>query len=62
MQFAARLMTHRQGGSEKYNRQQLQDCTGWLDARDWALVALAIEGECKTIDDLDQWLADVRAI
>lgn len=62
MQFGARLVTHWDGGAERYNRAQLQQCPSYLNSRGWALVALALESGCETIEELDEWLADVGAI
>jgi|LakMenEpi03Aug12_release.lakeMendotaPanAssembly.Ray.scaffolds.fasta_scaffold3496418_2 hypothetical protein len=60
-QFAAHLLSIRTGQNEKYCRQLIDECVSELDATGWALVALSLkdEGDCETLDDFREWLADL---
>jgi hypothetical protein len=59
-QFAARMLSYQNGMNEKYCRALLKQGVSELGARGWAIVALAIEDECETLQDFEEFLDDMN--
>lgn len=58
-QFAARVLHYGSGWNEKYCRTLIDENVTELGAREWALIALAVDEGCSTMAEFEAWLDEV---